>query len=134
MKRKPKGFIALISALVISTVLLLIATGGSLSGFYSRTNASYAEYKEATYAAAQACVSNTVLILSENSGYSGDATTSVRTNSKCYTSAITKSGIVPKVLYTFKTRSYISDVYTFLLIQSSAQTGMIVSENQVSTF
>ena len=45
-KRRNKGFIALISAIVISVILLLIAANLSLTSFYGRSNILDSELKE----------------------------------------------------------------------------------------
>lgn len=58
MKRETqKGFIALISAVIMSAVLLIVVVSGSLSSFFGRQDVLDAEYKEKSRALADACVS-----------------------------------------------------------------------------
>lgn len=89
----PKGFIALMSALVISAVLLLIATGGSLAGFYTRVTSVDVESKERSFFLAESCVDQTLLELAHNPSYAGNATTTVSGNNSgaCFTGTITRS-------------------------------------------
>ncbi|MBT9168078.1 MAG: hypothetical protein DDT19_01423 [Syntrophomonadaceae bacterium] len=53
---QPRGFIALVSVIIISAVLLTVVVGGGLIGFYSRFNILDAEFKERSSALADACV------------------------------------------------------------------------------
>src|SRR3989338_10330515 len=64
-----KGFVALLSAVIISVVLLLIATNLSLTGFYSRSNILDGELKEASSGFAEACA-DTALLKIANADYS----------------------------------------------------------------
>lgn len=131
---KPKGFIALMSAIIISAVLLLLATGGSLGGFYTRTNSLNLEYKERTYSFAQACVSHTLLALSQNPSYGGGATTTVSGTDVCYTGAVVKSGLAPNDVYTFRTRAYVMNIYSNLEIVAKVQDLSVQSQTEVASF
>jgi len=65
-KKRNTGFMALMSAIIISVVLFLIATNLSLTGFYSRSNILDSELKERSSAFAEACVDKAILkIISE---------------------------------------------------------------------
>lgn len=65
------GFLALISAIIISVVLLLIASNSSFTGFYTRSNVLDFELKERSYALAEACVNIAILKLLNNTPYVG---------------------------------------------------------------
>jgi hypothetical protein len=67
-----QGYVALISAIIISAVLILISVGASATGFFSRFNVLDGEYKERGNQLAEACVDSELLRLSQNPG---DATT-----------------------------------------------------------
>jgi hypothetical protein len=58
-----KGFVALMSAIIVSVVLLLITTAGSFINFYGRLNVADASYKEESAALARACVGQVQLEL-----------------------------------------------------------------------
>lgn len=50
-----RGFIALMSVIIISAILLVVILGGNLIGFYSRFNVLDAESKARSSALADAC-------------------------------------------------------------------------------
>ncbi|OGI68549.1 hypothetical protein A2738_01570 [Candidatus Nomurabacteria bacterium RIFCSPHIGHO2_01_FULL_42_15] len=68
-----KGFVALLSAVIISVVLLLIATNLSLTGFYDRSNILDGELKQASSGFAEACVDTALLQVASNSGITNDS-------------------------------------------------------------
>ena len=131
---QPRGFIALMSAIIISAVLLILATGGSLGGFYTRMNSLNAEYKEKTYSLAQACVAHTLLALSQDSSYAGNATTTLSATEICYTGAVATSGISPNNVYTFRTRSYLMNTYTNLEVVAKVQDLSVQTQTEIPSF
>ncbi|OGI69752.1 hypothetical protein A2643_03915 [Candidatus Nomurabacteria bacterium RIFCSPHIGHO2_01_FULL_39_220] len=62
---------ALISAIIISAILLLIVTNQSLTGFYGRSNILDSEMKERSSALAEACADTALLRLAANPAYAG---------------------------------------------------------------
>jgi len=58
-------------AIIISVVLLLIATNLGFTGFYGLSNVLDSELKERSSAAAEACVDTALLKFINNPGYSG---------------------------------------------------------------
>jgi len=72
MQKKLKsnhGFIALISAIIISVVLLLVATNASLTSFYGRSNILDGKLKVKSSALAEACADHAILKLTINPSY-----------------------------------------------------------------
>lgn len=63
------GFMALMSAIIISAVLLLIVTSLSFTGFYTRSNILDSELKEKSSALAEACVDTALLKLANDPLY-----------------------------------------------------------------
>ena len=61
-----RGFIALMSAIIISAVLLIIVTTSSFTGFFGRTNILDAELKARSAAAAEACINSQILAIASN--------------------------------------------------------------------
>lgn len=121
-----RGFIALMSAIIISAVLLVLAVTGSLTGYYSRTNALDSEYKEKSLALAEACASQALIELVRDSAYAGDSTTTVATGELCYIGTV--SGTTQK---TFRTRGIYQNAYTNLEVGVSAQNLAIVAYREV---
>jgi|SRR6185295_1588016 len=66
MKQLQSGYIALMSAIVISALLLAITVSLGLGGFFSQTNILDAESKEQSFALAQGCVSVAILDIAKN--------------------------------------------------------------------
>ncbi|HVV39082.1 MAG TPA: hypothetical protein VHD31_02030 [Candidatus Paceibacterota bacterium] len=66
---KQKGFIALTSAVIISAVLLTLATTVSATSFFSRFNALNSEYKRTSLGLAESCVNATLLKIAQGYGY-----------------------------------------------------------------
>ena len=63
------GFMALISAIIISVILLLIASSLNLTSFYNRSDILDSELKEKSLALAEACVDMAILKLANNQNY-----------------------------------------------------------------
>jgi hypothetical protein len=66
---KHSGFIALMSSIIISVILLVMITGLNLSEFYTRTNILDSELKEKSLALAEACTDTAILKIINNSNY-----------------------------------------------------------------
>lgn len=69
MRNNDKGFAALMSTIIISIILLLIATTLGFTGFSSRFNILDSEMKERSSALAEACVDTALLRLVIDSSY-----------------------------------------------------------------
>lgn len=80
---RSKGFIALMSAIIIATILLLVATTGGLTGIFARGNALDAELKARSVSAADACVDQALLSLANDPGYTGPDTYNLNTLDQC---------------------------------------------------
>ena len=70
MPRK-NGFIALITAIVLSVILLTVAVALNQIGFLTRSEVLDSEYKNRSFALAEACVDTALLKLAGNPSYSG---------------------------------------------------------------
>ena len=66
------GFAALMSTIIISATLLLIAVSLSNVSFYGRSNILDSELKERSFALAEGCVDAAILNLLQSVDYAGD--------------------------------------------------------------
>jgi hypothetical protein len=66
-----RGFIALISAIIITTVLITFVVSVGASGFFSRFDILSAEIKEKSQSIAEGCVHTAILRRSQDNGYVG---------------------------------------------------------------
>ena len=67
-----KGFIALMSAIIISAILIIVSAIVGLQGFYGRWNVLDAEEKEESLAVAEGCADMVILELKNDVSYSGN--------------------------------------------------------------
>jgi hypothetical protein len=132
--KRPRGFIALMSAIIISTALLLISTTGSLTGFATRFNSLNTEFKERSYALAEACVAETLLKLANDPTYRAvppAGQTAVYGNEKCLTKQFSDpSGGI----YTFIVTASTSNATTNLQVKAKTLDLSITGLQQVSTY
>ncbi len=124
------GFIALMSAIIISVVLLLLVTTGSLAGFFGRFNALDSELKERSFAAADACVDIALLAVANDPTYAGNATSTLSATDSCYVGPVTSAGGQKS----FETRSYFNNSYTNLAVSIDANTLTVNSWQEVANF
>lgn len=127
--KKNQGFIALMSAVIISAILILLATSLSLTGFYSRFNVLDSETKERSSGLADACVDLALLAFAQGTPYAVDTTLPVGEN-KCTVGGFTTSGL-QKI---FKTRGIFSNSYTNLKVTIDGTTFEVISLEEIPTF
>lgn len=84
-----KGFIALISSIVMSAILLLITTTLSLSSFFTRFTILESEYKEKSSALAEACVDSALVKIALDNAYSPSNETVQFGNNICLINGVT---------------------------------------------
>ena len=68
-EKHEQGFIALLSAMLMTALLITLTYSVNLSGFSSRSNLSYSEYKELSLALAEACARVVLLKITQNYNY-----------------------------------------------------------------
>ncbi len=90
------GFIALVSAVIISVVLLLVATNLSITSFYSRSNILDSELKEKSLALAEACADTAILKLVNNPNYNPINESVVVGGDNCIIQSV--AGTNPKII------------------------------------
>ncbi len=79
---KPRGFIALISSIIISLVLLTLVTTADLSGFHVRSDVLATEYQEVAISIARSCADVALLKLSEEYTYAGGESITIGTDAQ----------------------------------------------------
>lgn len=129
MNKRDRGFIALMSAIIISAILMMIVIQLSYSGFNSRYNILNSEYKEQGNALAEACVDHAFLELANNANYAGNSTTTIAGN-ECYIGAVTAAGSQR----TFKTRAIHKGTHTNLRVTVDTSNVTVVSWEELATF
>lgn len=79
---KNYGYIALVSSIIISILVLGIALTISSAGYFSRFDILKNEFKERSFALAEACVDTALLKLAQNQSYNGNENISIG-NDQC---------------------------------------------------
>ena len=93
-----RGFIAITTTIILSVILLLVATSLSFSGFFTRYNILDSELKKVSVALAEGCIDQALLKLATNSSFSFPETVNINENS-CQIISVT-SGAYPKTIKT----------------------------------
>lgn len=89
--RENKGFFAVITAIILSFLVLLISASLSLRSFNARFNTLGLESKDRSWSLAQGCIEEAIMQLRSNSAYTGSSTITIG-SSTCKILAITASG------------------------------------------
>ena len=88
------GFIALITVIIISAILLGLASAANTAGYFNRFTALDAEYKRTAFARAESCSNVELLSLAQNYAYAPAPNTPVALvgSTKCTINSITDVG------------------------------------------
>jgi len=134
MRRRKKnkvqgGYIALLSAIIISAILMLVAASAGQNGFFTRFNILDSEFKERSLALSQACARVAILELASDRDYSGSATTTVGTED-CYIGPV--SATIDQ--RAFKTRAYVGNAYTNLEVVLDTADLSVISWKEFANF
>lgn len=124
-----RGFIALVSAVIISAVLLMAAITGSLGGFYTRFTVLNAEFKEQSSALADACTSVLLFTLGEDAGYAGPSLNYPVGSDACTIFAASKPGASPRI---FTVQGVYQHAYTNLRVVVDVDTLMVISRQETA--
>lgn len=94
--KNEEGFVALITAIVLSVILITAAVTLNLSGFFTRSALLDSEYKERSSALSEACVDTALLRLAADPIYQVASTTPQQLNiggtDTCWIRSVTASG------------------------------------------
>ncbi len=124
-----KGFVALISSIIISAILLIILTTLSLGEFYTRYNILDSELKERSRDIADACVDETLLAIANNSAYTGNETKTVNENT-CFIDTVVTNGSEKS----FRIRAIYQNYFTSLKIIIDSSTLNVLSWEEIRSF
>ena len=113
MNKKPKGFIALMSAVIILAILITATVTGNLTGFYTRFNILDSEFKKHSSALADACVAVLRNKLGADSNYKGPDLNYPVGSDMCNIFAASNPGAS---LRTFKVQGIYQNSYTNLQV------------------
>jgi hypothetical protein len=129
-KRSQRGFIALISAIIISAMLLLVIAAMGATTFYSRFNMLDTELKERSFATADACADRAFIELVLDPTYTGSALM-LNSIDECRVGKVSWSGSTVQ----FSVQATSSDTaVTNLKIVANSGDFSIVSWEEIATY
>ncbi|MDP3901558.1 MAG: hypothetical protein Q8Q37_01100 [bacterium] len=128
-EQKNSGYIAVVTSVILGMLMLMIAVTLSLSSFGSRLNNLDFYNKQTSYFVALSCLDKTLLELSKDSNYGGDATTTVD-SFECFAFPIEIDGN-NKII---KSRSRVNGATTNLLLTIESETLSTISLEEVGKF
>lgn len=123
-----EGFVALMSAIIISAVLLVTVAAAGFAGFYGRSNGLDAELKARSAAAADACADVALLVLAQEDD-PGGRILSLNSLDECRIGTV--SGTAQK---TFRVQATSSGAVTNLEIVVDNSNLSVLSWREISTF
>ena len=123
------GYIALISAILITLILITAALAVGLGGFWSRFNILGSEVKAGSTGLAEACLEHARLRLAEEDVYAGDDTIPVG-EAECYIAPVAHCSSQKIVV----TRGIYREAHTILRVELQNGTGDVLSFDEIPSF
>lgn len=128
--KKDEGFIALITAIALTLILLVVTVTLNQTGFFTRSTLLDAEYKERSSALAEACVDTALLKLAADPTYTGPDTVAVGSDS-CDIISVSPPGSPTR---TIQTRAVFQEAATNLEVVINDSDLSVVSWNELPSF
>ena len=116
------------SAIIISAILILVATVTSFRGFFGRSNILETEFKERSVAISEACADQALLQFANDIAYGGGPV--IISGYSCTIGKITTSGSEK----TFKTQASFQNSYTNLEIKFNTADFSIISWKEIAVY
>jgi len=113
-QRAQQGFIALLSTIIISAILLVMTVEGSFAGWHARFNVLGTEAKEQSSALARGCMEQALVRTIVDPTYGGGATSTFAVGT-CYTFPVSYN--IPAGTATLRTQAVVRDAYTNLVAE-----------------
>lgn len=131
MIKSESGFIALLSAIIISVVLLIVAFSGSMAGIWSRINILDSESKEKSFHPAEGCGDVAILSLMQGIAVPDDSIINIGAEQCTITNITADAGTG---LTTIKTGAQVNKAHTNLKIIIDSDEYSLVSSEEVINF
>ncbi|PIR37991.1 MAG: hypothetical protein COV34_02800 [Candidatus Zambryskibacteria bacterium CG10_big_fil_rev_8_21_14_0_10_42_12] len=129
---KQSGFVALMTAIVLSLIIILITATLNQSGFFARYIALDSEYKEMSVALAEACIDNAILRIISDETYGGNET--LRVGDEICTIRPVQIDAPSAGMYTIETQAAFNEATTNLRVVIDGNDYSIESWTEVQSF
>jgi hypothetical protein len=131
-----RGFIALLSVIIISLLLLGLVATANTAGFFSRFSELDGEYKLGSYSLAEACVNVALLNLAQNYSYAPGNQQVMVDSDSCYIDSIATTATTgTRKTVLIKAHSAYKNTFTNLevtvQVQNPAVAGATITPNIV---
>ena len=126
---KSSGYIAIVTAIIISVLIVVMAFTISLNSFIGRANILDSNFKEVSRALSEACFEEARLKLAQNSSYSGNEIINIGSDS-CDILSVSSNGSQ----YVINTQAQYQDSYTDLIFTINSADLSLVSWQEVGHF
>ncbi|MEK7117846.1 MAG: hypothetical protein AAB861_03680 [Patescibacteria group bacterium] len=130
IKNNKKGFVALITAIILSLILIVITVTLNQSGFFTRSIILDSEYKERSVGLAEACVDVALLRLANDPTYAGGPPAVNIGAEQCNIATIAPPGTE----YRIKTWAVVNSATTNLCVVANTSDLSIKSWNELPNF
>jgi hypothetical protein len=121
-----KGFVALMSVIIISAILLGLTAAANTAGFFSRFSELDGEYKQASYALAGACVNTALLTLAQQYAYAPSNQQVMLGSDSCIIVGVTTvSAAASSKTVTIQTRAAYKNTFTTLQVTAQVQNPLV---------
>ncbi|MBI4053908.1 MAG: hypothetical protein HY397_01100 [Candidatus Doudnabacteria bacterium] len=127
--KQSDGYVALISAIIVSAVLLIIVFSISFSVYFARFNILDSEYKKISTGLAEACVEAAMLELAQDPSYAGGENKDVGSNQCSILSIPPPSGGE----YTIRTKAVFRNSVTNIVVVVNSTDFSVISWNEIPT-
>jgi len=127
--KNQKGYIILISVIVISIILMAVALALSGNVFSIRSNMLDAEFKKTSKGLAEACAETALLKLKQNNTYDGNENIAVG-NQQCSILAIETEGNQKIIKTTANFQNFVSNIKVIAVLPDAS----IASWQEVANF
>lgn len=127
--KNSSGYVALLSALIISAALALIIITLGLVSYLDRANIAATHYKEKSRALAEACVNVALLKLVANSSYAGNETITVASDT-CKIVSVVPAGANAVI----SAQAQFQNDYTDYRVTAATGTASIVGWEELQSF
>lgn len=119
------------SAIIISSILMVIVIGGNLTTLFTRFNILDSELKERSEALADSCIDSLLLEIANDQTYAGPKTVTVEGASTCQIQAATNPTGNPRI---FPIRASFQNSYTDIFVTVDIDTLALTSIKEVGGF
>jgi hypothetical protein len=126
---QPRGFVALMSAIVISAILLMLVGSGSLASYYTRFTIVDTELKATSARLAESCAAHARLALAGDATYAGNETVVVG-ESECTVGVVTSANGIA----TFEAHGVYQHYETTLLVQVDTVSMQVKNWQEIKNF